>query len=96
MAPTTAPSDSSDPAEESQSIPIHVLSPTSGIPSHMNFRLPLTATIADLKLMILDAAPTKPQPDRQRLIYRGRPLIRDEEKLVDILGNTVVCSAQQE
>ena len=95
MDSTAESSDSPDAPEASGRLPIHILSPSSGIPSHMNFHLPMSATVGDLKLVIHNTAPTKPLPDRQRLIYRGRPLIRDQEKLEDILGNLAVGTTRK-
>src|SRR6266536_1428701 len=69
---------------------LHVVSP--GPENRHTFTsLPLTTTIGELKLLIADSTPSKPPPERQRLIYRGRRLAVDTDCLVDIFGRSEVC-----
>lgn len=52
--------------------------------------VPLSTTIRELKQMIRENAPTQPAENRQRLIFHGRPLLRDEQALVDALGENMI------
>ena len=76
----------------SKNILLHVLSPAVEVP---NSRLTFSAvsastTIEELKKKIQDAISTKPSPERQRLIYRGKALVRNEASLQEVFGNEAV------
>lgn len=70
---------------------LHVLSPSADIPNKMTFPdVPFSATVGELKNKICNAVESKPSPDRQRLIYRGKPLARDAALLKDVFTEDVV------
>lgn len=52
--------------------------------------LAVTTTIKQLKDKVRETLPTQPASDHQRLIHRGRALIRDTDTLLDILGEDAV------
>ena len=67
-------------------INVKILSPSNEIPDKLTITdCPTSTTIAELKSKICDAVETRPAPERQRLIYRGKPLLRDYVTLRDIL-----------
>lgn len=75
----------------SQHITLHVLSPSTEVPNKITFKdCSASTTVAELKAKICHAIPTKPAPERQRLIYRGRPLIQDTVTLGDVLTQEAV------
>jgi hypothetical protein len=68
-----------------QCICLHVVSP--GPENRQTFpSIPVTTSIAQLKLLIADASPSHPAPGRQRLIYRGRRLAVDTDTLANVFG----------
>lgn len=65
---------------------LHVLSPSLEAPNRLTFNdLPLTTTVAELKERISQSIPSRPSADKQRLIYRGKPLVNDRAMLQNIL-----------
>jgi hypothetical protein len=88
MESTTVPAKSSSPA---QSILVHVISPSTEVPNRLTFpEVPVSTTITELKKLIQDAIPTKPSFERQRIIYRGRPIIQPELTLASLFGAEAV------
>ena len=74
-----------------QTIRLHVLSPSAEVPNKLTFPLvDISTTVGELKRKIQDAVDTKPAPERQRLIYRGKPLTRDNFTLKDVFGEEAV------
>lgn len=72
---------------------LNVLSPSSEIPQKLTFpNIPISTTIRELKHRIQNDVATKPAPDRQRLIYRGRALVQEEKTLEDVFGHEAVRS----
>lgn len=68
-----------------QTILLHVLSPSIEVPNKLTFpHVPISTTVAELKTKICDAVPTRPSPDRQRLIYGGKALVQEAATLKDI------------
>ena len=64
---------------EQQTTLLHVVSPSPEVPERLKIPVVLNSTtIGDLKAKIRDAVPSKPAPERQRLIYRAKPLLQDE------------------
>lgn len=47
--------------------------------------LPRSTTVAGLKTRISQSIPSQPLPESQRLIYRGKPLVNQNEMLQGIL-----------
>lgn len=87
--PSTAVSDAS--GSEAQTIVLHVLSPSTEVPKKLTFPAVATSTtVAELKLQIRDAVATKPAPERQRLIYRGKALTHEATMLKDVFGQDTV------
>ena len=87
---------STSSGSRSRNILLHVLSPAVEVPnSRITFpAVPASTTIGELKIKIQEAISTKPTPDRQRLIYRGKALVRNEVSLEDIFGRELVSQAE--
>lgn len=74
-------------AEESSTINLKVLSPSSEVEGGVSFvDLPTTTTIKELRSRIQDAVPSKPAPERMRLIYRGRVVANETATLGEVFG----------
>lgn len=87
---------SSDAAPEQTSINLQIVSPSVGVNRPLLFpATPASTTIKALKGMIREALPLRPTDANQRLIYRGKALLREEEPLLDILGAEAVRTADQ-
>ena len=48
--------------------------------------LPASTTVRQLKDKIRETLPLQPAPENQRLIYRGHPLHRDSDSLLEVFG----------
>lgn len=84
---------SNDASTDQQKILLYILSPSFGVPNRTTFRDILTSTtVGELKKMICDVIPSKPSPQSQRLIYRGRALIQDGLTLKDVFTQETVCT----
>lgn len=71
---------------------LKVLSPSTEVNGDIHFpQLPATTTVAGLKLKIQETLATHPQPERQRLIYRGRVMAKETDTMLDIFGRDSVC-----
>jgi Ubiquitin family len=72
-------------------ITLHVLSPSPEISGgRVTFpSIPLDTKISRLKSRIQNSMSGPAPPERQRLIYRGRPLLNMESTLRDILRSEV-------
>ena len=80
-------------AEPGNVINLKILSPSTEVEGGVILPdLPASTTIKELRQKIQDAAPSKPATDRMRLIYRGRVVANDNDKLVDIFGVESVSS----
>jgi len=73
-----------DPSEADMLL-IKVMSPVSGFPRDLTFRMLATSTIKDVKDKITGSLDSRPPCDQQRLIYRGK-MMQDENKLETVLG----------
>ena len=90
--PNMAGSDSSanlTPALEK--VNIHFLSPSPEVP---NGRITLSdieldTKVGDLKTRLLQLWPEGPPPERQRLIYQGRPLLNMDASLRSVVRSEV-------
>ncbi|KAL6237794.1 hypothetical protein BDW75DRAFT_203145 [Aspergillus navahoensis] len=61
---------------------LHVLCPSLPPPNRFTFtNLPLSSTIADLKVRISQTVPSRPTPNNQRLLYLGKLLSDDSVTL---------------
>jgi hypothetical protein len=86
--PSTMPSSTS-----SGTLPINlkIVSPSVSVNRPLNFpQLPSTTTVKDLKRRIREALDSRPSDDCQRLIYRGRALSRENDTLLQVLGEDTV------
>ncbi|KAK2850692.1 hypothetical protein FQN49_005416, partial [Arthroderma sp. PD_2] len=84
------------PAEaDAQPIVLHVVSPSFDAQRRITFNdLPLSTTISEVKAKITKELPSRPPPENQRLIYRGKPLSDNNEVLSRIIepSDTLVYS----
>lgn len=79
-------------AEETATINLKLLSPSAEVEGSITFTdLPTTTTIRELRSRIQDAVPSKPEPERMRLIYRGKVLSVESDTLGVIFGADNVC-----
>ena len=70
---------------DNDTVDIRVLSQLPEPYSTLSFdNLPASTTVRALKHHVLQALPSRPQPEVQRLICRGRLLTRDGDTLLDI------------
>ncbi|KAG8415254.1 hypothetical protein J3458_009116 [Metarhizium acridum] len=66
---------------------LQILSPSVGVNRPLLFPdLPAVTTIKQLKDRIRQALPLRPADENQRLIHRGRALLRESDNLLDIFG----------
>jgi hypothetical protein len=69
-------------AEEAPVINLKILSPSTEVDGGVSFPdLPTTITVRELRSRIQDAVPSRPAPERMRLIYRGRVVANDTDTL---------------
>ncbi|KAI4944460.1 hypothetical protein J4E86_009519 [Alternaria arbusti] len=74
-------------AEEAQTVNLKILSPSSDFEGGVNLAdVPASTTVKELRSRIQDAAPSKPAPERMRLIYRGRVVANDADTLSNVFG----------
>jgi Ubiquitin family len=86
-----APDEHAMPALSLDTIILHVLSPSPEVNSgRITFpSIPLDTKISHLKSRIQNSMTVPAPPERQRLIYRGRPLLNMETPLRQILQSEV-------
>lgn len=88
---SSAQASSKVPRSNQPTILLHVLSPSIEVPHKLTFPdVPTSTTVAELKTKICDAVPTRPSPDRQRLIYSGKALVQGTATLKDIFSQEKV------
>ncbi|KAF4121811.1 Conserved fungal protein [Geosmithia morbida] len=76
---------------------LQVVSPSVGVTRPLIFPgLPASTTLKQLKEKIRQALPFRPTDENQRLIARGRALLRDTDTLLDVLGDAIVRSNEQQ
>lgn len=76
------------PMSNAQTILLHVLSPSV---DKLTFPdVPVSTTVGELKTKICDAVPTRPPPNRQRLIYGGKALVQETATLRDVFSQEKV------
>ncbi|RCI13730.1 hypothetical protein L249_8175 [Ophiocordyceps polyrhachis-furcata BCC 54312] len=74
-------------APEHLVVNLQVVSPSVGVNRPLLFPdLPATTTIKRLKDKIRQTLPLRPSDENQRLIHRGRALLRESDSLLDIFG----------
>ena len=78
-------------AKKNISLHIHLLPSSPGVPDKITFPTIADATtVGELKKKIQENVSTNPSPERQRVIYRGHSLNRDELSLRDVFGREEV------
>lgn len=78
-------------ASDEPVVNLQIVSPSVGVTRALMFPgLPATTTIKQLKDKIRDTLPLKPAGENQRLIYRGRAILRETDTLLDIFGADTV------
>ncbi|KAH0493642.1 hypothetical protein TgHK011_000299 [Trichoderma gracile] len=87
-----------DPALSDQPVVnLQVVSPSVGVSRPLLFPgLPAATTIKQLKERIRQSLPLRPSDEHQRLIYRGRALVRDADSLQDVFGAEAIRSPDQQ
>jgi hypothetical protein len=75
-----------------QTIDLKLLSPSPEVPASGLFleNLPTSTTLGELRNRITDTLASHPPPARQRLIYFGRVLQRDDDTLASVFGENNV------
>lgn len=89
-------------AEETPTtINLKVLSPSAEVEGGVTFPdIPTTTSIKELRSRIQDAVPSRPGPERMRLIYRGRVVANENDTLGTVFGvdnvrkRVIICSMQ--
>ena len=72
-------------------IDLRILSPSTEVERELSFQcLPASTTIAQLKERIQKSIPSGPEAYRQRLIFRGRVIMKDDATLIDVFGKDSV------
>lgn len=78
-------------ATEVSAINLKILSPSPEVENGISFTdLPASTTVRELRVRIQDAVPSKPAPERMRLIYRGRVVVNDADTLGGVFGADAV------
>lgn len=79
-------------AESEQTINLKVLSPSAELEGGVTLAdIPASTTVKELRSRIQNAIPSKPAPERMRLIYRGRVVANDADTLNTVFGADNVC-----
>lgn len=74
-------------AEEELTLNLRVLSPSTEVEGGVVFHdISGSTTVRDLRARIRDAFPSKPSPERMRLIYRGRVVALEDATLANVFG----------
>lgn len=80
---------------DGQTVNLQVLSPSVGVTRPLLFpSLAANTTVKQLKDKIRQTLPLRPADENQRLIHRGRAIVRESDTLLDIFGADVVCFLQ--
>ncbi|KAM0199530.1 hypothetical protein ACHAPI_003293 [Fusarium lateritium] len=91
------PAAASESAVAEQTITVQVLSPSVGVNRPLLFpSLATSTTVKQLKDKIRQSLPLRPADDHQRLIHRGRAIVRESDTLVDIFGPDAIRTAEQQ
>jgi hypothetical protein len=74
-------------AEGALTLNLKILSPSSEIEGGIRLQdLPASTTVRELRLKIQHVVPSKPGPERMRLIYRGKVVANDADTLENVFG----------
>ncbi|KAF4994041.1 hypothetical protein FGRMN_6075 [Fusarium graminum] len=87
----------SNPAVAEPTITVQVLSPSVGVNRPLLFpSLAASTTVNQLKDKIRQSLPLRPADDHQRLIHRGRAIVRESDTLADIFGPDAIRTGEQQ
>ncbi|MCJ1310344.1 hypothetical protein MMC25_004008 [Agyrium rufum] len=86
--PSAAKSSPEPPSTSSvPGLTLNVRSPSNRVPPHLTLSgITRNTTIREVKNKIQSSIPSGPSPEDQRLIYRARPLVRDDMTVEEIFG----------
>lgn len=77
-----------------QTVLLSILSQSPDTPQRFTFdNLPLSTKVSEIKARITLAVPSRPDPENQRLLYRGKVLANSGEELQNIVDHSTVCLA---
>lgn len=77
--------------QEKLTVNLQIVSPSLSVGRPLHFpELAASTTIKELKERIRSSLPLRPPDDHQRLIHRGRALVRETDTLSDVLGEDAV------
>ena len=83
--------DSSPASSDQLTLNLQVVSPSVGVNRPLRFpEIAASTTIKQLKERIRQILPLRPADDHQRLIHRGRALVRETDTMLDIFGEDAV------
>lgn len=90
--PSSRPDDSSPGSSPDQlTVNLQVVSPSVGVNRPLIFPgLAATTTVQQLKHKIRETLPLRPADENQRLIHRGRAIVRETDTLLTIFGADAV------
>lgn len=72
---------------------LQVLSPSVGVNRPLLFPgIAASTTVKQLKEKIRQTLPLRPADENQRLIHRGRAIVKETDSLLDIFGAEAVCA----
>ena len=77
------------PGPQERTVTITIKSPGAELPTTLH-DIKLRTTISDLKKIIREQSASHPAESRQRLIFHGKPLLRDQQTLSEALGENMV------
>ncbi|RGP80480.1 hypothetical protein FLONG3_1408 [Fusarium longipes] len=84
-------------AVDEQTVNVQVLSPSVGVTRPLLFPgLAASTTVKQLKDKIRQTLPLRPADENQRLIHRGRAIVRESDTLLDIFGTDAVRNPEQQ
>lgn len=91
MSSQSANSEVDGQQSEAVTVNLQIISPSVGVNRPLFFRdLDASTTVKELKGKIRDMLPMRPANENQRLIHRGRAIVRETDSLLDIFGKQMV------
>jgi hypothetical protein len=80
-------------ADDPVPINLKVLSPSTDVKGDIYIPdIPASTTVQELRLRLQDQIEGRPATERMRLIYRGRVIAKETDRLVDVFGLENVSS----
>ncbi|KAF7554479.1 hypothetical protein G7046_g6805 [Stylonectria norvegica] len=93
----TQPESSPGAALDVLTVNLQVVSPSAGVSRPLLFPgMAATTTVKQLKDKIRETLPLRPTDENQRLIHRGRAIVRESDSLLDIFGADALRSPEQQ